>query len=333
MASGMSNEEMNLWKKERQERLDVLRQEKETAREANKEAKERREMIGKITGFIANANSRIMSRVGGATGALAATTAIPTGIVSSLVAPIGDAFMGIVGKITGAMSPIISMVDKMNPALVQMFEFAINDLMAVFGDILQPILAAVTGVVRQLADTFLTMKPAIDPIIQIIVKMIGVFGKMIEPIAKLMVPVLQLVAAVLDNVVIPILEFFVEKLQWLAKAVLGVVNEIVKAYNELADTKVGRGLGLKKFNLLNFDDMQKRSSQGMAIRETQRTSAEELGARTREGSFAQTQRSMLEIMTKTATNTSTLVQQISALVGINEEQVRQLAKQLGYNLE
>lgn len=284
-----------------------------------------------------NASLGLPGRAAGITGGLASTGINPLGNITSmidkLVAPISDAFGGIASKIQGTMSPIISMVDKMNPALVQMFEFAINDLMAVFGDVLQPILAAVTGVVRQLADTFLTMKPAIDPIIQIIVKMIQVLSGMIEPIAKLMVPVLQLLAAVLDNVVVPVLELFVEKLQWLAKAILSVVNEIVKAYNELADTKVGRGLGFKKFNLLSYDDMQKRSSQGMAIRDASRMSADDIGARTREASFGQTQRNMLEMMTKTATNTNTLVQQIGNLLGVSEEQVRQLAKQLGYNLE
>lgn len=286
--------------------------------------------IGKL---VQSAPSRLAGAAGGLAGSVGGPLSIPGGLIDKLIAPIGDSFGKIANKINSAMGPIISMVGKMNPALVQMFEFAMDDLMAIMGQSLQPILQAVIGVVRQLGDMFATLQPVIDPVIQSIAKLVGIIGKMIEPIAKIAIPIFQLFGAILEGIVIPIFEKFVDALKWLADGVLKLVNKIIEAYNWVADSKAGRALGLSKANLISLDSLEKKTAQGTAIRETQRTSAEDLGARTREASFGQTQKNMLEVMGQVAKNTNNMVAQIAALLGINEEQVRQLAKQFGYNLE
>ena len=257
-------------------------------------------LLGKIVPSLTKVAMGIPGRVAEKAGAATAAIATPLNQINSTVAPITAAFTGIVDQIMGLAGPLVSLVSKMDPTTVQLFEFAINDLMAVFGDILKPILKAITEVTRKLADTFKTMKPVFDPIIAAVVKIIGIFAKLIEPIARIMVPVLQLLAIVLDKLVIPILEVFVDKLIWLSKQVIRIINWMIEQWNSVVETKLGKALGLTKVNLLKFDDLKKESSQGQAIRETSRFSGVDIGKRTREAAFGQVawQGKMLEKVEK-----------------------------------
>lgn len=291
-------------------------------------------LVPALERLTASVPGRLPAMAGGVAAAAVSPLSNPAAMVDKLIAPIGQAFGKITAQLDAALGPIVGMVGKMNPALVQMLEFAMDDLSAIMGQVLQPILQAVIPLVRLLGDTIATMQPAFDPLIEVLSKMIGIIGKTVEPIARLMVPVLGALASILDGIAVPALEFFVQGLEWFSKAVIAMANEVIKAYNEMvADTVAGRALGLRKLRMLNFDEFEKKSARGTAIRETVRFSADDLGAKTREMAFSQTQKNMLDLTKQIANNTGGMIGQLAALLGVSEERVRQIAKSLGYNLE
>lgn len=254
------------------------------------------DVLGKGLTRLVQMPGKAASTIGGLAGAPAQLLGIPSARIDQMITPITKAFTGVIDNIMNAAGPLVGLVSKMDPTTVQLFEFAINDMMAVFGDILKPILVEITRITRQMADVFKTMKPVFDPIIATVVKLLKVFTTLINPLASIAVPVLGILGQLLEQLVLPLLEKFAEVLQWVAKATVWSINTMILAFNELKKfsdimmlVSPALALLLKVLDLkiINFEDLKKESSMGQSIRDVGRMSGVDIGKRTREGAFGQ----------------------------------------------
>lgn len=105
------------------------------------------------------------------------------------------AFMGFAGQVSG-------FVQAFSPATVELFQLAVRDLTAVIGSALQPVLAAMTGVVRQVSASLLPVAEAMAPVFE---TLSGVMLKVLTPaldtlaaVVQSMVPVFEVLADVVD---------------------------------------------------------------------------------------------------------------------------------------
>lgn len=240
----------------------------------------------------------------------------PAKMVESAVDKLTKGIDGIVGKLAGAGGSLAKFTDKFNPAIVQQFDFALNDLMAVFGDAFQPVLKAVTGVVRVLADTFERMRPALDPILAVVARMIELFGKLAEPLAQVLVPLLGLFGQLLENLV-PIFEKLVDVIREMAKAFVGVINWLIDKINWVIRNTPGIDDN-RQLAHLKFDDLPHKSAFGKAYRGANRTDASSLGEQTRQAAFGQS----INWEQKTAQNT----QKVADLMGDLLKKMDQIAE-------
>jgi phage-related protein len=103
--------------------------------------------------------------------------------------------MGFAGQVTG-------FVQAFSPATVELFQLAVRDLTAVIGSALQPVLAAMTGVVRQVSASLLPVAEAMAPVFE---TLSGVMLKVLTPaldtlasVVQSMVPVFEVLAGVVD---------------------------------------------------------------------------------------------------------------------------------------
>lgn len=218
-------------------------------------------------GNVASAASTV---AGGA--ASAAAAASPMGAAKGLTTGITQQFNGLLGKLQSIFGPIASLVGKMNPALVEMFERAMDDLAAVMGEILQPILQAAIPLVRKLADILLTMKPAFDPIIEVIVELYGIIADLLVPIFQVITPLIQLFGAMLKTLM-PVFHIVADALKWILGKFTDFANFLIKLWNMIP--------GVAKINPLSLREDNLKSSVGKAIYTTGYTGGEQLGKDTR----------------------------------------------------
>src|ERR1700722_14270726 len=104
--------------------------------------------IGNIAGKATGLANQPGKAVGGAVSALSKPLDLAGGAASAAINPATEA----ISKISSAFSPLVGLVEHINPLIVQQFSIAFDDLMAVLGDALAPILKAGTELVRKFAD-------------------------------------------------------------------------------------------------------------------------------------------------------------------------------------
>lgn len=201
------------------------------------------------------------------------------GLVPAAVAQAGNTVNSITGTITGSFGRIEAAVAKANPAAAARFALALDDLIAVLGHALAPLLDIGTALTRQIADTLATMRPAIDAVIQPIGRMAMTLSQLITPAAEVLTPILALLGAVLQSLE-PVMHMLVDAAVSLGKGLANVVHLIIGLYNELADSGL---FGLQKVNLAiaNFNDLARKSSYGASVRPTGYTSLEDYGKKAR----------------------------------------------------
>lgn len=242
-------------------------------KEAKDALKDWKDRLGKRTklgnvGSAINASPQILSGLVSAPGKTALGAA----------GAAGGAAQGAISSLNSVFGPIASIVEKMNPAAVEMFSRAMDDLTAVMGDLLLPILEAGTGLVRRFADILNSIVPAFDPIIEVIVELVGIMADLLLPIFEAVTPLIQLFGAILKSMM-PVVQFLAD----IFKKVLGVIGMFTKAlvelWNTLANSWIGRRLGLK--GITEVKPSLDKSSVGKAIYSTGFTSAEELGKASR----------------------------------------------------
>lgn len=201
----------------------------------------------------------------------------PIKSLSGAMSAFGESATGVVSGLQSAFGPIVDLVGKINPALAEQFAIVMDDLAAVFGEIMLPIVKAVIPLIRKLADTVRTMRPAFEPIIGVIVEIVGIIGQLIKPIAKIVTPLIQLIGHALQALM-PLIRMLVNVVLQVANAVQKFINMLIDAYNKLVE-EIG-GKKIKK-----FDDMSAQSSVGAAIRQTSFMGGEELGKQARANAF------------------------------------------------
>lgn len=146
-----------------------------------------------------------------------------------------------------------SLVEKANPAAALQFNRALDDLAGTMGQILTPVLEAVTGFIREQADVLQGMRTALDPVMKAFGSIISELSKAFLPIAELLLPAFQTMGFVINQLVVPALKVAVEVL------------------TALADVA-------KRFGLAT--DIQKSSSVGAAVRPASYGKVEDIGKRT-----------------------------------------------------
>ncbi len=144
-------------------------------------------------------------------------------------------------------------VEKANPAAAFQFNRALDDLAGTMGQILTPILNAVTGYIREQADVLQGMRTALAPVIEAFSSIVTELSKTILPTAELLLPTFQSMGFVIKEVVVPAIKLAVEALTALA--------DVAKAFGFA-------------------QDIQKSSSVGAAVRPAAYSKVEDIGKRT-----------------------------------------------------
>ncbi len=169
------------------------------------------------------------------------------------------ALAGPVGVFAAATTQAINLmqgfVAKANPAAAFQFNRALDDLAATMGQILTPVLQAVTGFIREYADVLQGMKPVFAPIMKGIADVVGELTKLISLNYSLMIPAYQALGVVIKYGVVP--------------AVKGMTDALFV----LKDA-----LDLVTFGL--FKNVEKASSVGAAVRPAAYGTIEDIGKRT-----------------------------------------------------
>ncbi len=180
-------------------------------------------------------------------------TALGQGVKLAL-APVSAALQVFAVATSKDMQLIRSLVEKANPAAVFKFDRALDDLAGTMGQILLPILNAVTGFIREFADVMQAMKPALAPTVEVITMTIRELTRLIEPLTGLLIPTFMQINAVINLLVIPAMEGMIYQLQIVTEA----------------------------FNTLTFGlfEITKQSSVGAAVRPAAYSKVEDIGKRT-----------------------------------------------------
>lgn len=202
----------------------------------------------------------------------------------AMLAGLSGALASVSARVTGIFGPIEAFVSKANPGVTALFNYAFQDLVGVIGQILTPIIVAATPLVRMLADGFATMQPVFAQLTRPLTQMMGIFAELMVPVFKILTPLISILAAALEMLK-PILIHIVDTIKFVADGILNVLNWMIKKWNLLAETELGKAIGLKRVSEIQYDDLKKRSSIGAAIQTAQYMDIEALGRATSLSAF------------------------------------------------
>lgn len=189
----------------------------------------------------------VQSAVARPLGALAGTLSA----VGRVARPVAGAFAAVHGAMAGAAgaavafgNSLLSFISKANPAAMQRFQLAVNDLFATIGAALIPVFELLTALVRTVADAMTLMIPvghqlaaALQPVFELLGEAIAKYIGFLAQVLKAIVPVFAVVIRVLMDVA-----------NWVAK--------VAKQFLELL------GIDMP-------DEAKKGASVGMAARQAQ----------------------------------------------------------------
>jgi len=135
--------------------------------------------------------------------ALAGAVAI-TAVVGAIAA-VASAAAGVVPALIGMGMAMSQFVGKANPAIVEIFTAAVDDLLAVIGQSLTPVFRVVTQMVRMAADSFTTWMPQLGalagviaqtlvPAFQVFTTIMNHAGQGLVSVVQAILPALEMVA-------------------------------------------------------------------------------------------------------------------------------------------
>ena len=179
----------------------------------------------------------ILSSVGPSGGAAA------DAMVEGMKGVVG-ALMGPLNVIKGIAEAIGGLVALANPAVMERFMLALNDAMAIIGQILTPIMQALTVAARAWGDAMAGLQPVLQPIITKFSQFIVSWAQGFAPMLEAAAPLIQAFGHLLVDVISKGLAFL-----------QGVVVGLIKVLSEL-------------FELARSDFDPKRNAQGAAVRQT-----------------------------------------------------------------
>jgi hypothetical protein len=148
---------------------------------------------------------------------------------ASAVAAVSAAAPVAATAVAALASVMSGLVAKANPALVELFTFAMNDLQAVIGQGLAPAFRILSDLVRAFADTLATFMPQLGAAVGTILKPLAdtlkilfeVFGNVAQVVAKVLTAVAPAFAAL------------GEAFNAVLRAILPVVNLIVDVFGSI----------------------------------------------------------------------------------------------------
>ena len=162
--------------------------------------------LGAVAGAAGNAvtgGGVARGAMGGAGAGASAGGAVAAGLMMSLEG-LSAVVTGSMQAFTGLSKAVMGMVGAYNPAMLEMFNMAMKDLMAVFGSGLQPILQAFTNVVRYAADALLPVIQNLAPVFeQLSVAVVSFLGPIVDAFAQVLsdsLPAFESMAAMITEI-------------------------------------------------------------------------------------------------------------------------------------
>jgi hypothetical protein len=203
--------------------------------------------------------------------------------VGSAMLAFAGPVMALVGIFGALMAAIVSVVGLFDPSIVKMFKIAMEDTFAVLGEIFRPVVVVAIDAVRIVGDAIASMKPAIDPMVNVISQFVTIGAKQFVAVMILFLPLLQALGSILLWLM-PLLNGISDLIVWVAKAIQWLVTQIINMINWLI-RKASVGYAGKEGGFQTFGEMEPRSSVGKSVRGTERMSAESFGAKFREAAY------------------------------------------------
>ncbi len=173
-------------------------------------------------------------------------TSIMNQVATKALTPLTAATNLYVAAASGAIHMIENFVAKANPAAAFQFNRALDDLAGTMGQILTPVLNAITGFIREFADVLQGLRPAMAPIMDGFSAIIKSLSSLILPIASAMQPVFNTLAAIIQSVAVPAIAQVTKLFESMAPVievvfgeiadlVIPIIEELKPAFRELAD--------------------------------------------------------------------------------------------------
>jgi hypothetical protein len=229
---------------------------------------------------------------------------------ASAVAAVSAAAPVAAAAVAALASVMSGLVAKANPALVELFTFAMNDLQAVIGQGLAPAFRVLSDLVRAFADTLATFMPQLGASVGTILKPLAdtlkvlfeVFGNVAQVVARVVtaaapafaalgeafnavlraiLPVVNLIVDVFGSVLVGVMKAVVETVVPPVVAFIQVIGDMVKWF-------VGKVRELLEFlGLLDPETpgTEKGKSFGASARSASTSSVESVLQKARESAF------------------------------------------------
>jgi hypothetical protein len=223
------------------------------------------------------------------------------GLLQAPVVAVVDALKGMVASVGAVGSAVSEFVRLSNPVYVQKFNMAMEDLTAVIGKALTPLLITSTRFVRDVADAFTLLSTPIAKLLQSGLKPLeGVFGemfKMAAPLLSVFGTLMEVVGQIarpfakLGEIMFKIAAFPIEiTFNVLAKAVelvMAPLTVLARLFGDLMDA-IGKSID-RVMNwvrdLLGIKSLEGKSV-GAAVRPATFSSVEEYGKRAQQAAFS-----------------------------------------------
>jgi hypothetical protein len=163
-------------------------------------------------------------------------------------------------------SAITGIVAKANPAVAAQFTLALNDLLAVIGQALTPVLKIVTEVTRLFADTLLAVSDTVGgALTSVFQSLVPVIESMLEVFAEFAVIAAEVLKAVAPLIVV-VLKGFTDIFKWIAEK----IKEVLALFGiSTGDVEVKKG-----------------ASVGAAVRSASETSVEAVLSKARTSAYS-----------------------------------------------
>jgi phage-related protein len=248
--------------------------------------------LGSIAGNIPGIQllGTAFQKITGSAGAIVSAFSSIIGALGGIGAAVGQ----MTGAVLGLGAAMVQFVSLADPGIVQLFNLAVSDMMAVIGQGLAPILQVVTKVIRIAADSLTTWAPQLGqiiaslaegllPVVKIIFDVMSKLGQAINLVLVALAPIIvafeqiyQAIFEALQPVLTSLIQIvsgvMVQALGALAKAVLYVTPYIIafaqamKEVFEWVGNAIKELLGFVGLTIPKFKEIDKNASVGAATR-------------------------------------------------------------------
>lgn len=177
------------------------------------------DLSGVITNLIPNIRD-LTDSFGPAARALGSFASSISTVVTGPVSVLSSAIGGVASAIASFVTNVTSFVGALNPGLIDNLNFAMGDLAATIGEAFAPAIQALVPIIGQIADVLGPVMRDLGPPI----------AELVSTLASLLIPLLRLFALLVRTVIIPVIRFLTNALQWLIKAVVETAAYMLKFF-------------------------------------------------------------------------------------------------------